>query len=488
MDNKIKSIVLLLSKTFTVCLNLISIMIISRYLSVEVFSEYRQIIIAITLVVSIASLGLPSAALYFMSSEKRNIYLPNFYVVMLVLNILLIPVCALGIYYFDYNFNTDLFTNYFWLFLILFLLSFTNASIENIFIAFNQFKLIILVSLLPNFFFIVQLLLFLYGGKGIKGIVLALLLREVLKIVILFYFIYKTKFEIRDVSLVKIREIIMFSVPIGLASIIGVININLDKLITGKLLSKEEFAMIATASYEIPVLGLIGMSLFNILIPSLKNKYNESNNREIIDLWMRAGKVMITIIVPITIALIIFAKEVIVILFSDNFLNATNLFRIYQLNALARIYYYGAFFLALGLNRLYTINSIINLISNLFISFFLIIKFGVVGAAIAIVINTYFLVFIQCYQIAKTLDVNIKQIFPVYELIKGIVITGSITLSIYGIYIYIFTFNLWIGLIMMILAVIICVIVLNLCINDEILKYGNKIFWKLRDKKYVSSK
>ncbi|MBG9577726.1 hypothetical protein ABE42_00390, partial [Bacillus thuringiensis] len=62
MDNKIKSIVLLLSKTFTVCLNLISIMIISRYLSVEVFSEYRQIIIAITLVVSIASLGLPSAA------------------------------------------------------------------------------------------------------------------------------------------------------------------------------------------------------------------------------------------------------------------------------------------------------------------------------------------------------------------------------------------------------------------------------------------
>ena len=117
----------------------------------------------------------------------------------------------------------------------------------------------------------------------------------------------------------------MFSVPIGLASIIGVININLDKLITGKLLSKEEFAMIATASYEIPVLGLIGMSLFNILIPSLKDKYNVSNNREIIDLWMRAGKVMITIIVPITIALIIFAKEVIVILFSDNFLNATNL-------------------------------------------------------------------------------------------------------------------------------------------------------------------
>ena len=35
---------------------------------------------------------------------------------------------------------------------------------------------------------------------------------------------------------------------------------------------------------------------------------------------------------------------------------------------------------------------------------------------------------------------------------------------------------------MMVLAVIICVIVLNLCINDEILKYGNKIFWKLREK------
>lgn len=485
MDNKIKSILLLLSKVFTVFLNVISIMIISRYLSVEAFSEYRQIIVAVTLVVSIASLGLPSSVLYFMSSEKKSSYLPNFYIVLLLATLVLIPFCLVSIYYFNYNFNTDLFTKYFMCFLFLFLLSFINASIENIFISFNRFKLLILIAFLPNVVFIIQLLFALYNKQGLTAILFAMLLREFCKLMILFYFVYNTESKISDISLERIKEIIIFSIPIGVSSLIGVINTNLDKLVTGKLLSKEDFAMISTASYEIPVLSLIGLSLFNILIPSLKNKYSLNNNKGILHLWIRAGKVMITIIVPITVVFIIFAKEIIVILFSERYLDSINLFRIYQLNALSRIYYYGAFFLALGLNRLYTINSVINLVSNFILSFFLISKLGVRGAALAIVINTHLLIFIQCYQIAKTLNVRIKDVFPLFDFLKGVLITTGITLTIYGLYVYLFSFNVLVALIMMLVAVLVSVVVLNLTINDEILIYFNKILSKLREKDYV---
>lgn len=94
----------------------------------------------------------------------------------------------------------------------------------------------------------------------------------------------------KNVKFNRVKEIIFFSIPIGISGLVSTLNTNLDKLITGKFLSKHDFAVIATASYEIPVLGLIGLSLFNILVPSIKEHFKENNLSEIIKLWDRAGK------------------------------------------------------------------------------------------------------------------------------------------------------------------------------------------------------
>lgn len=75
MNNKTKSILLFISKATTIGINLISMMLISRYLTINQYSDYRQILTALTLVISVASVGLPSSILYFITpTQKMNIY------------------------------------------------------------------------------------------------------------------------------------------------------------------------------------------------------------------------------------------------------------------------------------------------------------------------------------------------------------------------------------------------------------------------------
>lgn len=483
MDNGFKSIILFVSKAFTVMVNIVSMMIISRFLPLEMYSNYREINTVLTLVISVASLGLPSSILYFMSSNKRHVYLPNFFMAMLFILMLLLPISIISLFYFNYNFNTFLFTEYWVFFILLFLFSFVGACIENLFIAFNTFKLLLINSFIPNLVFICSLFYTCYYKQTLVSLLLCLISREFIRILILLYFAKVIKVESKHFSMEKTMKILTFGVPIGAAALIGAINTNLDKLIIGKFFTEKEFAVIATASYEIPILGLIGVSLFNILIPSLKDKYDNNRYSELIELWYRAGKVMITVVIPIVVALIVFANEIVTLIFSSKYIDAVNLFRVYQVNALSRIYYYGSLFLALGLSRLYTRNAIINLINNLILNIVCIKVFGMKGAAVANVISAQLLIFIQTSQLKKVLKVKSTELFPIIEFIKGTVLTFMITICIYVIYKYIFDFNIYIGLVFMIIAMVLSILMLSKVITNEILIYLNMKL-NLRDKLY----
>ena len=344
MNNKSKSITLLISKSFGLSINLLSIMVIARFLSISNYGEYRQIITVVSIVVSVFSVGLPSSILYYLSNKSKK-YLTNIvaalvFIVMTTLILFSYPL----MWSFDSILKTNIFTNNCFLFTFIIVLSFITSIIENLFISFERFKLIILVTILPNVFFLGCVFYCYFFNNSLVLILTSLLVRELLKCIVLLYFVCKQKLSVSNIKSEKVKEVIIFGIPIGLSKIIASLNINIDKLVVGRYMDDEAFASISNGSYEIPILGLIGMSLFNVLVPNLKEKLDLRNFSEASDLWLRAGKVMLTVVIPITIGTIVFAKEIIVILFSQKYLSIVILFQIYQINAISRIYIYGTFF------------------------------------------------------------------------------------------------------------------------------------------------
>lgn len=482
MSNKSKSILLLLSKAFSAMVTMGSMMFIARGLSINDYSEYRQVITVVSLIVSIFSIGLPSSILYFLTGKEKEKYLSNIYLGLSILCLILVifsyPIMLLS----NNNFDTKIFTESYSLIAVLIIVSLITSILENLYISYNKIKLILLTSFAPNLIYIILVIYLYWNHSDSNSVVIALIMRELVKVFVFFKFVSKHKMKLKYIKYDKIKEVLFFGIPIGLSSLIGSLNTNIDKLLVGRYLDDQSFAIISNGSYEIPVLSLVGISLFNILIPSLKHKLDLGNNSEVLKLWRRAGEVMITVIIPITIGTIVFAKEIIVFLFSNKYLDAVIIFQIYQINAITRIYIYGTFFLAAGQSKRYTQNSIYHLVNNFLLSLILINFLGVLGVALAAVLSNIIQVFIQNHQISKILKVQMKNVFPYKSLSFAIMICVSLTYLSYFIYMDLTGFNILIGISVMGTTVLLTMLVLNLLINREILDYGIQFYLKLQSK------
>lgn len=482
MSDKSKSVILLISKSFGLIINMVAIMIISRFLTVNEYGDYRQIMTIVGILISVFSLGLPSSVLYFLSGNEKNKYISNiiFYIFVLsgIFLILSYPLMSM----FNSIFVTNLFTEEYFMILIIILFSFMVSIIENLFISYNKFIQIIIVTIIPNLIFMVVIIYSYFFDGDLSIILISLAAREFLKILVLIHFVSNEKVDLAEINSSRMKEIIYFGTPIGLSTIIGSLNTSMDKLVVGRFMDNEAFAIISNGSYEIPVLGLIGLSLFNVLLPNLKNKLNYKKKQEVLDLWNRAGKVMITVVVPISIGTIFFANEIIILLFSDKYESAVILFQIYQINALSRIYIYGTFFIAAGRSKIYTLNSIIHLTTNLVLNLLLIGPFGLIGVAAATVISNLIQIFIQNLQISNMVGCKSRDLFPLKSFLKSNIISIGLFLLTYSIYINLFGFSIFVGLFIMSISILIAMLILNFTITREILDYVLSFYRRIKSK------
>lgn len=428
MNNKMKSVLLLLSKLISTLFNFLSMSILAYFLSVESFSQFRQFNIALTFIISLASIGLPQAILYFMSGEKKKSYLPNFYLINVVIVILLIPISILLLSLFNFIFNTEIFTVYAYVFTLLLVFSFVNSSLENFYLISNRLKLLLVNAMLPNVVFIVLLIIF-YNKLNIDIALNVFLIREVLRLVLFLFYVFTEGFEVKELSIFKIKEIIYYTIPVGIGSILGVLSTQLDKFVLGKILDENSFGLLVIASTEIPIISLASMSLFNVLLPKIKILYESKKYEDIIKQWLYTGNVLLVIAIPVVINFMFFSKEIVSILYSDKYVSATALFALYQFSLLFRIYNYGIFFMAIGKSKLYSLNVLLSIFLNVVLILVFVNLFGLIGSAIAVISSNIILVILQNLQIKKILHSS-SVIYPSKNIILSFMYVIPITLLI----------------------------------------------------------
>jgi Na+-driven multidrug efflux pump len=125
-------------------------------------------------------------------------------------------------------------------------------------------------------------------------------------------------------------------------------------------------------------------------------------------------------IFPLATVFFIFATEFMVFLYGNVYADAALYFRIYLLVLPLRVATYGIIFQALGRTRLVMIDSIIMLIMNAVLNFFLIKIYGMQGAAIATVIVSWLIVLVYLAQIRWQLGFKLLKLFPLWSLIKNL--------------------------------------------------------------------
>lgn len=190
-------------------------------------------------------------------------------------------------------------------------------------------------------------------------------------------------------SLNNIKEQLKFGIPLGLSSLIGIISINLDKLLVSSIFNPEQFAIYVNGAIEVPVVGIITGSVISILIPEFVEHYKMKDYGNAIALWQRAMSKCAFILFPIMVFLMIFAPEVMTIVFSQRYRASYLPFRIYLLLIPVRITNFGALIMAAGKSRYILYKSLGSLLINLVLSLMLIRPMGAIGAAVGTVMTVY---------------------------------------------------------------------------------------------------
>ncbi|ONN27129.1 hypothetical protein XJ44_04890 [Thermosipho affectus] len=481
MSVKKSSSILFISKVIKTVFDIASIMLLSRLLFVSDYGIYKQLMLSSQLVISIMILGVPNSALYYLSNKRKKEYLVNLYFTLFFLSILVIIVSPFLAMLFDMNFKVDFFRKNIFIVALIYSLGIFSSASENILVALNKIKSLVIYTIAPTVYWFIGLLFLLFYGKyTIYMIFVLFIFRYVLNIVLLILPTWgEIKFEYTNLK--RIKDILIFGIPIGFSTILGMLNKNVDKLVVGYFVDNVNFAIFSNGAYEIPFSSLLTSSLFTVLIPELKRLNDLKNISSIKTLWNRAGNVMIPIMVSLASSLIFFAKPFVLFIFSEKYLASVPYFRIYQTILYFRIYVYGSIFVATKNSRIFLFNAIYSLIFNIAMDIFLIMKIGPIGAVIATVLTTVFLVILQLINIKNILKIKFSETFPWFNWIKSIIVSLMISGSLYVLY-DITSSGVFVGLLFMFFSFVLSFFILSYMVNNEVLNYIVYVLKKLTSK------
>lgn len=428
------------SKVGVSVITLLISMLLSRFRTLEEYGTYSQMTLVINLFTTIFMLGLPNSLNYFLAKADTNVerkhFLSVYYtlstILSLIVGLFLVAITPLLVSYFK---NPLLFT--FWYYLALFPWTrIITSGIENILVVYKRASQIILFRVCNSLAIlgsIVWVQLMRWDFVAYMKIYLGV---EIVFSII----VYATAYYLADGLNIKlsfnlIKKIFAFSIPMGLASMVGTLNIELDKLMIGNLLDTEQLAIYTNASKEMPI-TFISASITAVLLPQivqlLKND-NSSNNERAIKLWGHATNLSFSFIAFLSVALVVFAPEVITFLYSEKYLPGISVFRVYSVCLLLRFTYWGMIINAKGRTKFILYSSLASLILNVLFNYLFYIFWGMIGPAIATLLSQMIMAFVQLFYSAKILKVSMTRIFPWLPLGKIL-----LTESLLGSLIYLF--------------------------------------------------
>ncbi|HCT63592.1 MAG TPA: hypothetical protein DIC19_05780 [Erysipelotrichaceae bacterium] len=434
------TLILTISKIASLIMSIAITVILSRYRTLGEYGTYAQLILIVNLSVSILSFGISNSINYFLGKYDCKEERDNFVIGYFILNTLfgIITGILLGLYseklgvYFN---NTNI-PSYRLVLLILPWSILTNSSMSFFLIFSNRSKFVLIIETTYNFVIFITALISSLLGIDFKSYLYFFTIVNATQSIFVYIIVHRIyKLKNKFVNFRIIKEILIFSIPLGLSTLIGTLNLQVDQIMVSSLYKLDEYAVYANAARELPI-AVLSSSIVLVVFPTISKLLNKKRIKEAMDVWRYSIDLSSIIMFFLISVLIVFASEIITILYSEKFLMGVSVFRIYSLVLVFRITYFGMVLNSLNKTKYILMTSIFALISNVILNFIFHKMFGFIGPAVATLCVTSFVALLQLKSTARMIDFKFIQIFPWVSLLKiGIL---NLLLSIVFYYIKVF--------------------------------------------------
>lgn len=408
--------VLTLAKIATMVITMVTSMLLSRFRTLEEYGTFSQMNLVVTLIVTALMLGLPHSINYFLpqaeTSSDKKLFLSTYYTLNTLLCILIGVVMYFAVPVMISYFDNPLLRAFTYFAVILPWTKVTISSISNVLVVYGKTKKLALVNIVNGAVALFVILIVKFFNWSFREYMLLYLIGECVISVWVYGIVWRLEGGLTlhfDTDLIK--RIFKFAIPIGIAGMVGTINIEIDKLMIGRLLNTEQLAIYTNASKELP-LTIIASSLTAVLLPQMVKHIKAGKNEDAVRLWGYCIEISYLILAFIVATLIAYAPQIMSILYSDKYLPGLNVFRVYSLVLLLRFTYFGIALNAMGQTKKILWCSLITLGLNAALNYPMYLLMGFTGPAVATFISCFATQTIQLVMTSKTMKIPFSRIFP----------------------------------------------------------------------------
>ena len=230
-------------------------------------------------------------------------------------------------------------------------------------------------------------------------------------------------------SFSAISQLVKFSLPLGLASMIATLALSVDRILVSLLLDPTIYAAYAFGAREIPMIGIVLSSLASVLVVNMREQVASKNHQGAAELFRKCAKVTIPVLFPISAFFIVNSEHFIVILYTEEYRNAAIPFAIYSGTVLFRFSYFGPLLTAYGQNWFILWSTLLVLVVNAIGSYFAIFLLGAPGAAWATLLSLAFVtVPMNFWRLCKVSGLSILKFIPLRVFLLNLVIFSVLIL------------------------------------------------------------
>lgn len=407
---------LTLSKVISLAVSMLTTALLSYFRTYTEYGTYSQLLLVVNLFSSLFMLGLPSSINYFLSraetQDERRRFLSVYYTLSTLLSLVMGGALVLAVPLIEAYFKNPAIRSFLYFLALYPWSSVISSSVENILVVYRRTRFLMGYRLVYSLCMLGTVAVIQWLGLSFSAY-LRLYVAVCAAFAVSVYLIASRlggglRFSL-DQSL--IRSIFTFSIPLGLASVVGTLDIEIDKLLIGRLMSTEDMAIYSNASRELPV-TIIASSITAVLLPQLTRMLKKGKNREAVRLWGNATELSFLCISLIVAGIFTYAEDVISLLYSEKYLPGLPVFRVYALVLLLRCTYFGIILNATGKSRLIFACSVATLVFNVILNPLLYWAMGMTGPAVATFLSMFIVGGGQLLMTAHSTGVSLREVFP----------------------------------------------------------------------------
>lgn len=217
---------------------------------------------------------------------------------------------------------------------------------------------------------------------------------------------------------VTVKGLLGFAIPIGATDALGSLNAQLDRWLVLLVLPGTRLADYQIGAWQVPIIGTIAMAVGSTYTAEFVRHFQARQPYEAIALWRRGIHKVSLIVVPVTMALVVGAEELMSLLFTKAYADAASIFRFYSVLTFLRVAAFGTMIVSAGRPGYVVRAAAFGLFWNVLFSVPLVFTLGFIGPAIGTALAFVFQVGTYVYYIARAADVPVRRVFPLADYLR----------------------------------------------------------------------